>query len=116
MEKRIAALEGGAMAVATSSGQAAQFLAIATIATAGCNIVASTYLYGGTVNQFKVAFPRLGINVKWVEGTDPAAFAAAIQESVKVSFDGLNRVGGGTGKPRSPPAWHWCGLRARRHS
>jgi O-acetylhomoserine/O-acetylserine sulfhydrylase-like pyridoxal-dependent enzyme len=86
MEKRIAALEGGAMAVATSSGQAAQFLAIATIATAGCNIVASTYLYGGTVNQFKVAFPRLGINVKWVEGTDPAAFAAAIDDKTRAVF------------------------------
>ncbi len=86
MEKRIAALEGGAMAVATSSGQAAQFLAISTLASAGFNIVASTYLYGGTVNQLKVAFPRLGISVKWVEGTDPAAFAAAIDEKTRAVF------------------------------
>jgi O-acetylhomoserine (thiol)-lyase len=61
-EKRIAALEGGAAALATSSGQAAQFLAIANIAAAGDNIVSTSYLYGGTYNQFKVSLPRLGIN------------------------------------------------------
>jgi O-acetylhomoserine (thiol)-lyase len=86
LEKRVAALEGGVAAVATSSGQAAQFLAITTIAEAGDNIVASSYLYGGTVNQFKVAFPRLGIKVKFVEGTDPAAFAAAIDEKTKAVY------------------------------
>ena len=86
LEKRIAALEGGVMAVATASGQAAQFLAISTIASAGCNIVASTYLYGGTVNQLKVAFPRLGISVKWVEGTAPEAFAAAIDANTRAVF------------------------------
>ena len=61
-EKRIAALEGGVAAVATASGQAAQFLAIATIAEAGENIVSTSYLYGGTYNQFKVSLPRPGID------------------------------------------------------
>src|SRR5512141_2311968 len=69
-EKRVAALEGGVAALATSSGQAAQFLTIANIAQAGDNIVASSLLYGGTYNQFKVTLPRLGIGVKLVEGDD----------------------------------------------
>ena len=77
-EKRIAALEGGVGAIATSSGQAAQLLALTTLAEAGDNIVASSNIYGGTYNQFKVAFPRMGITVRFVEGDDPAAFAAAI--------------------------------------
>ncbi|CAK9064825.1 Homocysteine synthase (O-acetylhomoserine sulfhydrylase) (OAH SHL) (OAH sulfhydrylase) [Durusdinium trenchii] len=67
-EKRVAALEGGVMAVATSSGQAAQFLTVATIAQAGDNIVSTPFLYGGTYNAFKVAFPRLGINVRFIGG------------------------------------------------
>src|SRR3954452_10011003 len=71
-EKRIAALEGGVAALATASGQAAQFLTIANIAQAGDNIVASSLLYGGTYNQFKVTIPRLGIGVKLVEGAEPA--------------------------------------------
>lgn len=62
-EKRIAALEGGVAAVAASSGQAAQFMAISALACAGDNIVASSSLYGGTYNQLKVFFPRLGIKV-----------------------------------------------------
>jgi O-acetylhomoserine/O-acetylserine sulfhydrylase-like pyridoxal-dependent enzyme len=86
VEKRVAALEGGIGAVATSSGQAAQLLAITTIASAGDNIVASSNIYGGTYNQFKVAFPRLGINVKFVEGGDPAAFAAAIDSKTKAVY------------------------------
>ena len=86
LEKRLAALEGGVAAVATSSGQSAQFLAISTIAGAGDNIVASSALYGGTVNQFKVAFPRLGISTKFVEGSDPALFAAAIDEKTKAVY------------------------------
>src|SRR5271170_574891 len=70
-EKRIAALEGGVAALATASGQAAQFLAITTLAQAGDNIVSSSSLYGGTYNQFKVTLPRLGIGVKFVDGDDP---------------------------------------------
>lgn len=85
-EQRVAALEGGVAAVATSSGQAAQFLAITTIAQAGDNIVASSHLYGGTYNQFKVALPRLGINVKFVDGDNPEAFRAAIDDKTKAIY------------------------------
>ena len=67
-EKRIAALEGGVAAVATASGQAAQFIALNNILEAGDNFVSSSFLYGGTYNQFKVAFPRLGIEVRFAEG------------------------------------------------
>jgi O-acetylhomoserine (thiol)-lyase len=85
-EQRIAALEGGVAAVATSSGQAAQFLAITTIAQAGDNIVSTTNLYGGTYNQFKVTLPRLGINVKFVEGDDPEDFRKAIDDNTKAIY------------------------------
>jgi O-acetylhomoserine (thiol)-lyase len=85
-EKRIAALEGGVAALATASGQAAQFLAISTIAQAGDNIVATSFLYGGTYNQFKVSLPRLGINVKFVEGDDPENFRQAIDENTKALY------------------------------
>ena len=85
-EQRIAALEGGVAAVATASGQAAQFLAITNLAQAGDEIVASSYLYGGTYNQFKVTLPRLGIDVKFVESTEPAALEAAITERTKALY------------------------------
>ncbi|MBO1054526.1 MULTISPECIES: O-acetylhomoserine aminocarboxypropyltransferase/cysteine synthase family protein [unclassified Dolichospermum] len=85
-EKRIAALEGGVAALATASGQAAQFLAISTIAQAGDNIVSTSFLYGGTYNQFKVTLPRLGINVKFVEGDDPEKFRQAIDEHTKALY------------------------------
>ncbi len=86
-EKRIAALEGGVAAVATSSGQAAQFLAIITLAKAGDNIVSTPNLYGGTYNQFKVTLPRLGIDVKFVgENDSPADFEAAIDENTKAIY------------------------------
>ncbi len=86
-EKRIAALEGGAAAVATASGQAAQFLAITTLAKAGDNIVSTPNLYGGTYNQFKVTLPRLGIDVKFVDGSDsPDQFEAAIDENTKAIY------------------------------
>jgi O-acetylhomoserine (thiol)-lyase len=85
-EERIAALEGGVAALATSSGQAAQFLAISTIAEAGDNIVSTSYLYGGTYNQFKVTFPRLGINVKFVDSDDPADYADAIDKKTKALY------------------------------
>jgi len=82
-EKRIAALEGGAAAVATSSGQAAQFLALTTIAQAGDNFVSTSYLYGGTYNQFKVALPRLGIQVKFVAEDTVEAYEAQFDENTK---------------------------------
>lgn len=85
-EKRIAALEGGVAAVATSSGQAAQFIALATIAQAGDEIVSTRYLYGGTYNQFKVTLPRLGINVKFVEGDSAEAFKHAITAKTKAIY------------------------------
>jgi len=85
-EKRMAALEGGVAALATSSGQAAQFLAISTLAEAGDNIVSTSFLYGGTYNQFKVTLPRLGIDVKFVDGDDPRAIEALIDDRTKAIY------------------------------
>ncbi|KAF7290324.1 O-acetylhomoserine ami [Mycena chlorophos] len=85
-EKRVAALEGGAAAVATSSGHAAQFLTIACIARPGHNVVASSYLYGGTFNQLKVTLPTFGISAKFVNSADPAAFEAAIDDNTRAIF------------------------------
>ncbi|MDQ1347999.1 MAG: O-acetylhomoserine/O-acetylserine sulfhydrylase [Acidobacteriota bacterium] len=85
-EKRIAALEGGVAAVAVASGQAAQFLALTTIAGAGDNIVATSFLYGGTYNQLKVALPRLGIETKFIDGDDPEAFRSAIDGRTKALY------------------------------
>lgn len=85
-EKRIAALEGGVAALATASGQAAQFLTITTIAQAGDNIVSTSFLYGGTYNQFKVSLPRLGIKVKFVEGDEPESFRQAIDDRTKALY------------------------------
>ncbi|KAH9029786.1 O-acetylhomoserine ami [Lactarius deliciosus] len=85
-EKRVAALEGGAAAVAAASSQAAQFMAIGAIAGAGDNIVSTSYLYGGTYNQFKVLLKKFGIAVKFVTSDDPAAFSAAMDEKTKAIF------------------------------
>ena len=85
-EKRIAALEGGIAALAVSSGQAAQFLAISNICDSGDNIVSTSYLYGGTYNQFKVQFKRLGIHVKFVEGDNPSDFEKLIDEKTKAIY------------------------------
>jgi len=85
-EERIAALEGGAGALAVASGQAAQFTAISTIAQAGENIVSTSLLYGGTFNQFKVTFPRLGINVKFVDGDSPDGFRKLIDKKTKALY------------------------------
>src|SRR6187402_3940434 len=73
-EKRIAALEGGVAALATASGQAAQFIALNNIMQAGDNFVTTPFLYGGTYNQFKVSFKRLGIDVRFAEGDDVSSF------------------------------------------
>ena len=86
LEKRMAALEGGKAALGVASGHSAQFIAIATICQAGDNIVSSSYLYGGTYNQFKVAFKRLGIEVKFVDGNDPEAFRRAIDGNTKALY------------------------------
>ena len=85
-EKRVAALEGGVAAVATSSGHAAQFLALHTILQPGNNIVSSSKLYGGTFNQFKVTFPRLGVNVKFVDTDDLSAWRAAIDSKTRALY------------------------------
>ncbi|MBS7563101.1 O-acetylhomoserine aminocarboxypropyltransferase/cysteine synthase [Mucilaginibacter sp. Bleaf8] len=85
-EKRIAALEGGVAALATSSGQAAQFIALNNILQAGDNFVSSPFLYGGTYNQFKVAFKRLGINVKFAANDEAESFEPLIDEKTKAIY------------------------------
>ncbi|MEW5797434.1 MAG: O-acetylhomoserine aminocarboxypropyltransferase/cysteine synthase [Bacteroidota bacterium] len=85
-EQRIAALEGGVAALATASGQAAQFLAITNIVQAGENIISTSNLYGGTYNQFKVTFPRLGIGVKFVDGDKPEEFKKLIDDKTKAIY------------------------------
>lgn len=85
-EKRIAALEGGVATLATSSGQAAQFIALNNILQAGDNFVSTSFLYGGTYNQFKVAFKRLGIDVRFAEGDKVEAFEKLIDEKTKAIY------------------------------
>ena len=85
-EKRIAALEGGVAALATASGQSAQFLAVTNLAQAGENIVSTSLLYGGTFNQFKVTLPRLGINVKFVDGDSADDFEKLIDKKTKALY------------------------------
>ncbi len=85
-EKRIAALEGGVAALATASGQSAQFIAITNFLTAGDSFVSTSFLYGGSYNQFKVQFPRLGINVKFADGDDAESFEAQIDSSTKAIY------------------------------
>lgn len=85
-EKRIAALEGGVAALAVGSGQAAQFIALNNILQAGDNFVSTSFLYGGTYNQFKVAFKRLGIEVRFAEGDQPASFEKHIDTRTKAIY------------------------------
>lgn len=85
-EKRMAALEGGVAALATSSGQSAQFLALTNILGAGDNFISTSYLYGGTYNQFKVQFKRLGIDVKFVDGDAPSDFEKLIDAKTKAIY------------------------------
>lgn len=86
LEKRIAALEGGTNAVAVASGQAAQFIALNNILSQGDNFVTSSYLYGGTFNQFKVNFKRLGIEARFANGNDPESFEALIDDNTKALY------------------------------
>ncbi len=86
LEQRVAALEGGTMAVATSSGQAAETLAFTTVAQAGDEIVASTSLYGGTYNLLHYTLPKLGITVKFVDPSDPENFRRAVTDNTKLFF------------------------------
>lgn len=85
-EQRMAALEGGVAAVATGSGQAAQFLALNNILQAGDNFISTSFLYGGTYNQFKVAFKRLGIEVRFANGDDPESFIKHIDKNTKAIY------------------------------
>jgi O-acetylhomoserine (thiol)-lyase len=86
LEQRIANLEGGVGALAASSGHAAQTMAILTLCGAGDHIVSSSRLYGGTYNQFNYTFPRIGIDVTFVDPADPQAFAAAIRPNTKLIY------------------------------
>ncbi len=85
-EKRIAALEGGVAALAVGSGLAAQFIALNNILSEGDNFVSSSFLYGGTFNQFKVAFKRLGIKVRFAESDKVEHFAKLIDENTKAIY------------------------------
>lgn len=85
-EKRVAALEGGVGAVAVASGQAAQFIALNNILQAGDNFVSTSYLYGGSYNQFKVAFKRLGVEVRFADGDSAGNFEKLIDEKTKAIY------------------------------
>ncbi len=85
-EKRIAALEGGVAALSVASGQAAQFIALNNILQAGDNFVSTSFLYGGTFNQFKVAFKRLGVDVRFAEGDKAEAFEKLIDQNTKAIY------------------------------
>lgn len=86
LEQRITSLEGGVGALAASSGHAAQAQAILTLCQAGDHIVASSRLYGGTYTQFRYTFPRLGIDVTFVDPADPAGFERAVQPNTKILY------------------------------
>src|SRR6201747_1129051 len=85
-EKRIAALEGGVAALATASGQAAQFLALNNILQVGDNFVTSPFIYGGTYNQFKVAFKRLGIEVRFAKDDSAEEIEKLIDGKTKAIY------------------------------
>ena len=85
-EKRIAALEGGIAALATSSGQSAQFIALNNIVSAGDNFISTSHLYGGTYNQFKNQFKRLGVEVKFTANDTPEDFEKLIDNKTKAIY------------------------------
>lgn len=85
-EKRIAALEGGVAALAVASGQAAQFIALNNILQVGDNFISTANLYGGTYNQFKVQFPRLGVKVKFTQGEEASDYEQLIDENTKAIY------------------------------
>lgn len=86
LEKRVTALEGGSGGLAVASGQAAESLAILNITRNGQNFISSTSLYGGTYNLFRYTFPKMGINVKFVDQSDPANFQKAIDQNTRCVF------------------------------
>ncbi len=85
-EKRMAALEGGVAALAVASGQAAQFIALSNILSVGDNFVTTSFLYGGTYNQFKVSFKRMGIEARFADGDNPESFAKLIDGKTKAIY------------------------------
>jgi len=85
-EKRVAALEGGVTGLATSSGQSAQFIALNNILQVGDNFVSTSHLYGGTYNQFKTQFKRLGIEVHFTPNDNPEEFEKLIDEKTKALY------------------------------
>jgi O-acetylhomoserine/O-acetylserine sulfhydrylase len=85
-EKRVAALEGGVAALATASGQAAQFIALNNILESGDNFVTSPFLYGGSYNQFKVAFKRLGIEARFAKDNNVENFESLIDDKTKALY------------------------------
>lgn len=93
-EKRVAALHGGVAALATASGHAAQFLAITNILQAGDNFVSSPFLYGGSYNQFKVSFKKLGIEAQFAKDDAPESFEELINENTKAIY--LETIGNPT--------------------
>jgi len=86
LEKRVAALEGGAAALATASGQAAETLALTTLANAGDEIVSTTSLYGGTYNLFHYTLPKWGIKVRFVDAEDYEGLRKAINEKTRAIY------------------------------
>ncbi len=86
LEKRVAALEGGAAALAVSSGHAAQFIALTTILRQGENFVSSPFLYGGSYNQFKVTFPNFGIECRFARDLHPGSFESLIDDNTKAIY------------------------------
>lgn len=85
-EKRVAALEGGVAALGVASGMAAQFIAVNNILQSGDNFVSSSFLYGGSYNQFKVAFKRLGIDVRFANGDDHQSIESLIDDKTKAIY------------------------------
>ncbi|GAB3968495.1 O-acetylhomoserine aminocarboxypropyltransferase/cysteine synthase [Spirosoma terrae] len=85
-EKRIAALEGGVAALAVASGHAAQFIAINNITTVGDNFVTTTYLYGGSYNQFKNSFKNIGVEARFADGDDVSSFERLIDDRTKFLY------------------------------
>lgn len=85
-EKRVAALEGGVAALATASGHSAQFLAINNITTVGDNFVTSSYLYGGSFNQFKNSFKNIGVEARFAKGNDLDSFESLIDDKTKLLY------------------------------
>lgn len=85
-EKRVAALEGGVAALATASGHSAQFIAINNITTVGDNFVTTSFLYGGSHNQFKNSFKNIGVEARFADGDDVSSFEKQIDDNTKFIY------------------------------